>query len=63
MLGDIMYSNNMSKESVNTINQSLRTSHLTLSEHPSLDNMIGKYSANTTINVVDLKHKFKNGVL
>ena len=64
MLGDIMNYSNISKKPVNTVNPSSRKYHFTSpKKRLTLNDMVGKYYSNTSINGVELKQKFKNGVL
>lgn len=64
MLGDIMNYSNISDKPVNTVNSSSQRYHFSLPEKRSdLSNMVGKYYSNTPIDCVELKHKFKKGVL
>ena len=64
MLGDIMNYSNISKKPANTVNPSSQRYHFVLPKKcPNLNDMIGKYYSNTPIDCVELKQKFKNGVL
>ena len=64
MLGDIMNYSNISKKPVNTINPpSSRYSFTLPKKHINLNDIVGKYHSNTPINCVELKQKFKKGVL